>query len=201
MRVVVGLKARTGRAVLVALGCASDRTVVVERLEFKTVPEGEWAPYHAAHGLDPAAARKQVERSIVTSHRMAEAALREAVQRITAAGHAVAGCAILVGTGMPPWSTEEILAVHVRIHKAEGELFRNILLAGARACGLTVATFAEKTVLDDAARSLGCRRPDLEARVAALGKTVGAPWGKDQKEAAAAACAAWYGCELDALER
>jgi len=30
---------------------------------------------------------------------------------------------------MPDWSTDEILAVHVRMHKAEGELFRDVLVA------------------------------------------------------------------------
>jgi hypothetical protein len=37
---------------------------------------------------------------------------------------------------------------------------------------------------------LGLARTALEAQLVALGKTVGAPWGKDQKEAAAAALAA-----------
>jgi hypothetical protein len=37
---------------------------------------------------------------------------------------------------MPNWSTDEILAVHVRMHKAEGALFRDVLVAGARACDL-----------------------------------------------------------------
>jgi hypothetical protein len=38
---------------------------------------------------------------------------------------------------------------------------------------------------------LGLKRADLDSRLLALGKTVGAPWGKDQKEAAAAALVAF----------
>jgi len=59
---------------------------------------------------------------------------------VAEAGHDLCGCAVLVGTGMPDWSTDEILAVHVRMHKAEGELFRDVLVAGARACGLELTT-------------------------------------------------------------
>ncbi|MEW6270912.1 MAG: hypothetical protein AB1689_16635, partial [Thermodesulfobacteriota bacterium] len=79
---------------------------------------------------------------------------------------------------------------HVRMHKAEGELFRDVLVAGARACALEATTLPEKSALDAAARILGVTRAGLDARLAALGKAAGPPWGKDQKEAAAAALAA-----------
>jgi hypothetical protein len=192
MKVAIGLKARTGRAVLVVVGEKDGSTSLLERSQFATVPPGEWAPYHAAHGLAPDVARRQVEHSIATSDRMAEDAIREAVERIARGGHEVGGCAALVGTGMPAWTTEEILAVHVRMHKAEGELFRDVLLAGARACGLTVFTLPDKTALDAAAKVMRITRARLEASIAALGKAAGAPWGKDQKEAAAAALVALH---------
>jgi hypothetical protein len=91
---------------------------------------------------------------------------------------------------MPDWSTDEILAVHVRMHKAEGELFRDVLVAGARACDLELTTLPAKSALDDAARMLRLTRARLDAQLATLGKSAGPPWGKDQKEAAAAALVA-----------
>lgn len=91
---------------------------------------------------------------------------------------------------MPGWSTAEILAVHVRLHQAEGELFRDVLVAGARACGRVPLTLSEKAALDEAARVLGAMRAQLDARIAAFGKQAGAPWGKGQKVAAAVALAA-----------
>jgi tetrahydromethanopterin S-methyltransferase subunit H len=48
----------------------------------------------------------------------------------------------------------------------------------------------EKQLPDVAVRALGQPRAGLEKAVAALGAKVGAPWGKDQKEAA---LAAWVG--------
>jgi hypothetical protein len=119
--------------------------------------------------------------------RAAYATLRDAWPR-RATKYAAARCSL--AWGMPDWSTEEILAVHVRMHKAEGELFRDVLVAGARVCDLELTTLREKSALDDAAKMLGLTRARLDAHLVALGKTAGPPWGKDQKEAAAAALAA-----------
>ena len=189
MRVALGLKARTGRAILVAIG-ASDPARVLQRTELKLLPSGDFAPYHAAEGLPSAAAHKRVDRSIAAAHRLAEEGIRNAIETLAGAGHEVCGCGVLVGGDMPPWSTDEILAVHVRMHHAEGLLFREVLVAGARACGLVPTTLREKAALDEATSMLGLKRADLDSRLLALGKTVGAPWGKDQKEAAAAALVA-----------
>jgi hypothetical protein len=190
MRVAFGLKARTGRAALVAVGGDVQEPQFIERSQLQLLPDGAWAPYHAAEGLDPADARESVRRDVVSAHDLARNGIRDAARRMGEAGHQVCGCAVLVGTGMPDWSTEEILAVHVRMHKAEGELFRDVLVAGARACELELTTLPEKSALDDAAKMLGLTRTRLDAYLAALGKTAGPPWGKDQKEAAAAALAA-----------
>ena len=189
MHVALGLKARTGRAILVAIG-GSQQMHVLKRTELRLLPEGDFAPYHAAEGLPSAAAQESVARSIASAHRPAEEGIRSAVDALASAGHKVCGFGVLVGMGMPPWSTDEILAVHVRMHQAEGELFRDVLAAGARACGFTPTTLREKAALEEAASMLGLSRTDLETRLVALGKTIGAPWGKDQKEAAAVALVA-----------
>jgi hypothetical protein len=184
------LKARTGRAVLVAIAGDLDEPHLVERSQLQLLPDGAFAPYHAAEGLDREEARESVKRSIAAAHRLAADGIRDAARRCTEAGHQLCGCAVLVGAGMPEWSTEEILAVHVRMHHAEGELFRDVLVAGARACDLELTTLPEKSVLDSAAKMLGVSRARLDAGLARLGKSAGPPWGKDQKEAAAAALAA-----------
>jgi hypothetical protein len=190
VRVALGLKARTGRAVLVAVAGDAQEPQFVERSQIRLVRGGVLAPYHAAEGLAPADARESVKRGIAEAHRLAASGIREAARRLADAGHELCGCAVLAGTGMPSWSTDEILAVHVRMHKAEGELFRDVLVAGARACGLELTTLPHKSAIDDAAKKLGLTRPRLDARLAALGRSAGPPWGKDQKEAAAAALVA-----------
>jgi hypothetical protein len=73
------------------------------------------------------------------------------------------------------------------MHKAEGELFRDVLVKGVRACGFELTTLPDKTAIDAAAKKLRMTRAQLDANLTKLGKAAGPPWGKYQKEAAAAA--------------
>ena len=73
------------------------------------------------------------------------------------------------------------------MHKAEGELFRDVLVKGARECGIELTTLPHESAIDAAAGRLGVTRARLDVELAALGKPAGAPWGAHQKEAAAAA--------------
>jgi len=88
---------------------------------------------------------------------------------------------------MPDWSVEEILAVHFRMHKAEGALFREALARDAGACGLRFLGIPEKRLAEHAERALASSVSAFRKTIASLGKSVGPPWGKDQKDAALAA--------------
>jgi len=96
-------------------------------------------------------------------------------------------CAVLMGAPMPEWSVAEILAVHFRMHKAEGVLFREALAKAAEAAGLVVVPVPEKELQQIAPRALGAPWAAITKEVDAFKASVGAPWGKDQKEAALAA--------------
>jgi hypothetical protein len=196
MKVALGLKAHSGWAALVVLGegtrpGASGGPEIVDRrrIELVDAAEAGWAkqPYHAAEDLKPDDARRMVERGIEAARRHATREVREALLRAEEAGHAIAGCAVLMGAPMPPWSIDEILAVHIRMHKAEGVLFRAALVDGATGCGLTLVEIPEKELAGHAARALGAPAGALQRMVAGLGKSAGPPWGKDQKDAALAA--------------
>lgn len=99
MDVALGLKARTGRAVLVAVGGSPRDPLFVERCVLPLLPEGAFAPYHAAEGLEPVAAHESVRLSISAANRLAAAGMREAANRLAAAGHTVRGRGVLVGPG------------------------------------------------------------------------------------------------------
>ncbi|HYV20955.1 MAG TPA: hypothetical protein VFC25_18215 [Verrucomicrobiae bacterium] len=197
-KVVLGLKAHSGWAALVALGFRRPGAreldgagaQVVERRRLDLFEKGsEWvkAPYHAAESLKPEEARRMVDRGVAAAHRNAARALRETVSRLRAAGHDPVACAILVGTSMPSWTTDEILAVHFRMHKAEGVLWRDALASGAKDAGLAVVPVPEKELQEIAPDVLHESWSAVTARVDAFRKAVGAPWGKDQKDAAIAA--------------
>jgi hypothetical protein len=194
MEVALGWKPHSGWAVLVALGTGRGGLELVDRRRVELVPDGaDWAkqPYHAAEGLATKQACELVARGIASAREHALRELRAALERAEAARQRVVGCAVLTGSGMPEWSTEEILAVHFRMHKAEGELYRDALVHAARACDAKLLLEIPEARLEaQAAEALGAPAEQLARETAALGRAAGPPWGKDQKEAAAAALAA-----------
>jgi hypothetical protein len=189
-----GFKAHSGWAALVVVGRHDGELMVLERSRVVLVEE-EWAkqPYHAAENLDPADARKIVKRGIDAAKRIAVREMRSAVKRTRGSGFEVRNCGLVIGNPMPDWSVAEILAVHFRMHKAEGVLFRDVLAKAADDCELRLVTVAEKSLLQHAQSALKTSASSLSRQIVELGKSVGAPWGKDQKEATLAAMIALQG--------
>jgi hypothetical protein len=183
-----GVKAHSGWAALVAVGEEDGRLEVAlrRRLELASEP---WAkqPYHAAEGLDAEDAEDVVARAVAAAHACAEQGLAAALAERCAGGDEVIACGVLLGAGMPPWSTREILAVHMRMHKAEGELFREALLRGAERAGLPCIGVREKEVEAVAAEALRLAAEERERRLGEAGRRAGPPWARDQKDAALAA--------------
>lgn len=179
MKVAFGFKAHSGWAALVVLGKEKNDLVVVDRRRVELV-ENEWArqPYHAAEGLKPEAAEDLVQRGIKAAHTLASREVREAVKRESQRKNEVKACGVLVGSSMPDWSVAEILAVHFRMHKAEGVLFRDALVKASKESKLRTVEVPEKSLTEYA---------DLATKISSLGKAVGPPWGKDQKDATLAA--------------
>ncbi len=161
--------------------------MVVDRRRVELVEE-DWAkqPYHAAEDLQPAAARDVVQRGVAAAHRIAIREMRAAVKREREQENEVTACAVLVGNPMPDWSVEEILAVHFRMHKAEGVLFRDALARATEACALKLVAVPEKLLMNEAERTLATPLSGLVKMITTIGKSAGPPWGKDQKDAALA---------------
>jgi len=194
MKVAFGMKAHSGWAALVVLGTRSGELEVVNRRRIELV-EDEWAkqPYHAAEDLEAKAARKVVERGIEAARRIAVREMRVAVRQEQERENQVAACAVLVTEPMPDWTVDEIFAVHFRMHKAEGVLFRDALARAATACDLKLLRVPEKQLDELAVQTLSTSLNSLQKTIASLGKSVGPPWGKDQKDAALAAMIALQG--------
>jgi len=185
VNVAFGFNAHSGWAALVVVGKRGREYVLSGRRRVELVEE-PWArqPYHAAEALPPEEAEATVERGVESGRRIALREMRAAVALERSRGNTVGACAVLVGHPMPAWTTGEILAVHFRMHKAEGVLFRDVLVRASRACRITTAEVPLASL---------AKHARLTRQVTALGKTAGPPWGKDQKEAALAALAALEG--------
>jgi hypothetical protein len=191
MDVAFGFKAHSGWAALVVVGTRDRQLHIADRRRVDLVadPGSMWSkqPYHAAERLAPGAARTLVAREVSAARDRALSEMRAALLRASAEGQQVAGCAVLVGEPMPDWTVDEILAVHFRMHKAEGALFRDVLVRAADACGVPVTAIPEKGLLEHAHRTLGASAAGSIDQVTAIGRSAGPPWGRDQKDAALAA--------------
>ena len=164
---------------MVAVGGSIDAPRVLDRRRLVIAdPDlpGSKQPYHAAAGRPFGAAEALIRTAIESSQGLACEAISVAVNLLRSRGHEVTACAVLLGSGRPLPDLDRILASHALIHTAEGEMFRNVLVWGARQCSLPVGTIREKD-LDPAAL----------LRIKDLGKLIGPPWTQDQKNATAAA--------------
>lgn len=191
MNVAFGVKAHSGWAALVTVGEPAGGVVVVDRRRIELAEDG-WArqPYHAAAAAKRDEARDVVRHGVEAAHRMAAREIRATVERERQRGNEVVAGAVLVAAPMPDWTIEEILAVHFRKHQAEGVLYRDALARATEACGLRLVAIPEKELATYAERALGLPVSSLEKTIAALRKSAGPPWGKDQKDAALGALVA-----------
>jgi hypothetical protein len=181
------LKAHSGWAALVAIGRdRGQQFYLIERRRIELVDEA-WAkqPYHAAEGLPIEEARDVVCRGIDAARAIAVREMKAAIQRLERAGSAAVSCGVITGNPMPAhWTVDDILAVHFRMHKAEGVLFQDVLLRAAGACSLTPVSVNEKRLFEEA------RQTQMEL-IAQIGRNAGPPWGQDQRSAALAAMTAF----------
>lgn len=186
MKVAIGFKAHSGWAAAVAVGLLDEHPHLVDRQRLALVDTGDaaWArqPYHAAEGLTPSRADALVQRGIAAARETSAVCVDRWVQQLRDAGHDIAGGTVLTAPPMPAWTTAQILAVHIRMHQAEGKLFPDALAAAVAACGLPLGLIPERAL--DELEPGAC--PWAED-IASMGRWTGPPWGADQKHAAMAA--------------
>jgi hypothetical protein len=179
---VLGLRAHSGWAALVAVGGSAPAPEVVDRrrIEMADDPEAK-QPYHAAEELTLPRAAVLLERLSRKARERAATGLGAALQDLRAKGYEVARTVILAASGRPLPPLESVLASHALIHTADGEHFRDALAAASEGHRLRVTRIREAELPARAEAAL--RRPakDLQAAVTAWGKALGPPWTQDQK--------------------
>ena len=173
---MIGVVARTGSAVAVALSGTAGTPQFAGRREIELVPPGLVAqPYHAAAGLDLAAAGQLIGQVESAAENAAAAGLRALAA--TRPPGPVRAVAVVVKAVSVPGDLAGILRSHAWMHAAEGVLYRQAVLAGAAGCGwITYAV--EQSGL-----------PTAEQAINALGRVAGRPWRRLEKDAARAALA------------
>ncbi|MEU8251686.1 hypothetical protein [Nonomuraea sp. NPDC048916] len=190
-RAVLGVRDHCGWAVLVGLGgeVAAPRVLLRERITLLDDPALPDQPYHAAAGLALGEAASLIARVEGSARAAARDALARAAGELTDRGHEPVGVALdlgAVGAGRMalPEDLGAVLGKHHFLHGAEGELYHEALVDGARSLGLAVGRYDFKVLGDTAAPVLGPGAADL---VGSLRAQVGPPWTRDHKDAALAA--------------
>lgn len=186
-RIFLGLRAKTARAIAVALGDPDDDgPSVVLRQEIPLWeprnPDSR-QPHHAGLELDGAAAGRVVERAERAVSRAADRELARLADLLSERGERIARV-VVVGSDSDP---SRIGNPHVRAHAAEGRLFRDVLERAAASLALPCEGLRDKSAWDEAAAALGCSVAVLQRHATNLGKAVGPPWRADEKLACAAA--------------
>jgi len=186
-RAGVGFREHTGWAAMVALGGGVTTPVVLARTRYELcqddLPRGV---YHAARRMDLDNADRLVRQVALTARDGAEWQLRRTIAELEATGYKVVGTAVAAPRQVPD-DLSEILGSHALVHTAEGQLFREALAGAARELGLAVTRFVQHELYEEAADHVGTSDASLRAQLTGLGRALGPPWQRDQKDAAAAA--------------
>jgi len=199
-RVAFGFRVHTGWAALVAVqGPASlDSPVILDRRRVEMMeggnPDAPAFVYHAAAKLPLKSAGQLVQRAAELAKSRASAALESAMRELSQAGHTVVASGIVAGkrpAALP--SLERILAAHSLIHSAEGELYRQAVIAASEGLQLSVTTVPAGELYSRASKTLGQPVDWIQRRLAEMARLVGAPWTVDQKEGLLAALLALAG--------
>jgi hypothetical protein len=169
------VKTRTGSAVAVALGGSAAAPRFLARLELNLVPPDLPAqPYHAAAGLDAAAAQTLVDRVERAAEDAAAAGLRALTEALPSVVVLTAVAVVVKPVSLPD-HVAGVLRSHAWMHAAEGVLYRRAVLAAAAGCGW-LAHAVDQSAL-----------PTADQVLAELGQAAGRPWRRAEKDAARAA--------------
>ena len=184
----VGLRAKTGRAIAVALSGPPDSPRVIRRTELRLTDPSQPAtsqPYHEVMDLRWGEAKVEVRKISAIVEDIASKALAGLVREIEAEGFTVRGIGI-VGAGNR--DLEKIGSTHIRAHAAEGVLFRQVLEVAAGRNKQNHRAFDERLLDEIAGNELKRPSADIKNHLAEMGRSAGSPWRADEK---AAALAAW----------
>jgi hypothetical protein len=189
-RAAVGFRVHSGWSALVAVSLEKDGPIVLSRERVHLVETFIYKfrqPYHTAEGMPLEKARAFVDASLVEAKRLAGSALQSTQKELGNKGYELARGALLLASGKSLPELEKILLSHALIHTADGEHFREALRHACGDCGMEVACFRERELLERGMKMLRTKPDRLLRRLMELGAGFGSPWTQDEKYAALAA--------------
>jgi hypothetical protein len=184
--VVLGVRVKSGWAMLVLLSGPADRPRVLDRRRIELADPDEphsVQPYHAGMGT-----AQTNQRIIARLGRVVARAARRAIDRLVRdyarAGTLPRAAGVVVGSVIDPSS---IGNPHIRAHAAEGSLFRRVVVESLERRRIRSVVVVEREVYRVAASAARLTERRIKATVAELGADVEGRWRAEEKTAAAAA--------------
>jgi len=174
----------------VALSGDTDSVEVVDRRRIVTVGSGipgASQPYHYAAKLTLPEAERHLATCAAVSEQLALAEIEAVIRELDGRHYRIAGSAILLASGRPLPSLAKLLASHPMIHTAEGEFFRNAASKACEGLGISVLAIRERELAHQAKEAFGNAATRVQRQISNVGRSIGPPWTKDQKNAALAA--------------
>ena len=200
----LGLRAHKGGAVVVGLAVEAGEPRVLVSTFLETYADGDrlsFEPYRVAaelaHGPQDRASAKAaaaVAEGRRRQDQLAAKGFQDILRQLEEARRKPIVAALLVNRA--GWITDLLeysLAWPEHVPVAEGLAVRDALRFAFRQCGMEVAELDEKSLSDLAAKTLDMSSAEIDARLKALGATVGRPWRKEQKLACLSAWVAVTG--------
>jgi hypothetical protein len=186
----LGFRLHTGWAALVAVSGVPGKFKVLLRRRIELLPPGNSLPrfvYHEAAELPPSQAAELVRRVEDASQEMARISLKDILEHLRSIDAAVKAAGIPSGSRLVPKDLAAVLRSHPLIHTAEAALFRQALASACQVRRVAVVSVREREVWLSAADTWELKESELRKQVDGLRKSVGPPWGTDQKTAMAMA--------------
>ena len=184
----IGFRAKTARAIAVALGAGAGSPAYIARWEIglhdPKLPATS-QPHHEVMELPWTRAQAAVQPLERRIEAVAIRTLSGLLGDLQSKGFGVSGVGVV---GSPDRKLESIGNPHIRAHAAEGILFRRVLEVAAAEHQLQCRSFSDRdfdaVILPQLRRST----EDINNALAAIGRAAGRPWRADER---AAAVAAW----------
>ena len=184
----IGFKLHTGWAVLVAVKATASKLDVLLRRRIELLPPDSTIPrfvYHRATELSLTRAAELIQQAESASCEAARTAVHDALDHLRSLGVTVKAAGIASASKPVPTDLAAVLRSHPMIHTAEASLFRRAITTACEEARLAIISVREREVWAKAASTGNLKEASLREKVEDLRKSVGAPWGSDQKTAAA----------------
>ena len=185
--IIIGFRAKTGRAITVVMGGSRTAPLVVLKTEIKLtdpkIPE-TFQPYHEVMDLPWEQSQRAVRSFTRPIEVVARKALAKMIKELQAKGLKVKGVGVV---GSKDRDLSRIGNYHIRAHAAEGILFRRVLELAADAQGLRTRTFPDRELERMGTSELKLSPAAIKEALSELGRSLDPPWRADEKQAALAA--------------